>query len=459
MRRRSLGIAAGLCAAALALAGLSAFSPSNGPAGVIADTASPSASPSPAPSASPGVSIVASPAIGQTGRTSTFAANVINALNPGALTYQWTFGDGASGNSQTTTHAYTTAGAYTVQVLVFGAGATPISAQISYTVLQSLGISANGPYTGQVGQPVAFRATAQPGVTLPADTLFSWDFGDGAKTTGPTPAHIYATTGVYTVTLTATSASTGQSGSTSTTATITAGPAPAQFSVSISGPTQVTAGASISYQATIGSGTAPSDVVYTWSFGDGSSMATGQNVNHIFAAAGSYTVTLTAVSAGTPSNSAGAAISVSVQTNFSTSSGNGTVTYQPGWNLVSGPAGTVFTGASDPLYSAQSGETQYESIPASTAAGAGRGYWALFNAPTTVTLAGSNVNTASVTASAGQWVMLGNPSATQTLTIHNADLAITYDPVAAGYVVISTLKPGQGAFVISLDGGTITVGP
>lgn len=71
-----------------------------------------------------------------------------------------------------------------------------------------------------------------------------------------------------------------------------------------------------------------------------------------------------------------------------------TVTYQAGWNLVAGPAGTVLTGAAGSLYTYQANDSSYEVLPVSTALTAGVGYWAYFPSTTMVTQAASSVQTA-----------------------------------------------------------------
>lgn len=133
-----------------------------------------------------------------------------------------------------------------------------------------------------------------------------------------------------------------------------------------------------------------------------------------------------------------------------------TVTYQPGWNLVSAPAGTVFSQAQDPLYTFPPGATEYTVVPNSSALASGRGYWAFFNAATTVTLTGTPGGSASFNAPASAWFQIGNPGI-RPATVSGADSVVTYDPVAGAYVATTTLQPGQGAWAISLAGGTITV--
>lgn len=133
-----------------------------------------------------------------------------------------------------------------------------------------------------------------------------------------------------------------------------------------------------------------------------------------------------------------------------------TVTYQPGWNLVAIPSGGTLSGQSGPLYTFQPGDTDYETPMTFQT---GFGYWAYFTSPTQVTLGAGSGSAYSVNAPASQYIMVGDPSGTQPATVSGADAVYTFDPVANTYVAATTLNPGQGAWVISLNGGTITVTP
>ena len=134
-------------------------------------------------------------------------------------------------------------------------------------------------------------------------------------------------------------------------------------------------------------------------------------------------------------------------------------TYSPGWNLVGGPAGTTFSQALNPLYTFPAGASSYVQVPNTQPAQAGVGYWAFFNSQTTVTLSGTTTLPFTVTAPAGQYIMIANPSATSTVTVSGADVVYTYDPTnaASPYSAVSTLQPGQGAWVYSAAGETITM--
>ncbi len=135
----------------------------------------------------------------------------------------------------------------------------------------------------------------------------------------------------------------------------------------------------------------------------------------------------------------------------------GTATYQAGWNLVGGPTGATFTQANGPLYLLPPGAANYVALPNTQAVSAGQGYWAYFNTATTVNLTGTTTLPATVTAPAGQYIMISNPSPTQTVTVTGADIVYTFDPTINNYTVATTLKPGQGAFAFSNAGGTITL--
>jgi hypothetical protein len=85
------------------------------------------------------------------------------------------------------------------------------------TVHSSLSVQPGGPYSGVVGTPIAFRATA----TGPAGGFtFSWSFGDGTFADGQAVNHAYAAPGNYVVAVTVTDADGGNAQAT-TSATVT----------------------------------------------------------------------------------------------------------------------------------------------------------------------------------------------------------------------------------------------
>lgn len=141
------------------------------------------------------------------------------------------------------------------------------------------------------------------------------------------------------------------------------------------------------------------------------------------------------------------------------------VTYPPGWNLVAG-LGVAITEADGPVYTLQPGDTSYESLPPDAVLDCLKGYWVFFEKPTQVESVacpssgaaqnGSAPFTASVPAN--QFIMIGNPLPTPA-SVAAADAAYTYDPTSGQYQQASTLQPGQGAWVYSASGGSLTLTP
>jgi hypothetical protein len=235
------------------------------------------------------------------------------------------------------------------------------------------------------------------------------------------------------------------------------------LSLNAIGTVQGTTGQAFTFTAASVNGTtAPYDTTYTWSFGDGST-ATGQTVEHTFGTAGTFTVTVTASSASTGETgvTSGTAVITAAATSTAPVTAGPTVTYQPGWNLVGGPTGTVFSQADGPLYTMTAGGTTYTTLPNTSGVTGGDGYWAYFASATTVELSGTGTampNT--VRLPAGQFVMIGNPSATQTVTVTGADVIYTFNSASNSYTsagTTATLSPGQAAWVYSAEGAMLTI--
>jgi PKD repeat protein len=133
----------------------------------------------------------------------------------------------------------------------------------------------------QLGDTTTLTAT----VTSGTNVQYEWDFGDGITMTEQVVEHIYQATGTYTATVTATNGT--SSASAPTTVTITDVPIEG-LAAENNSPTLL--GSTTTFTSTILSG---SNVSYTWDFGDGITM-TGQVVEHIYQATGTYTATVTA---------------------------------------------------------------------------------------------------------------------------------------------------------------------
>lgn len=166
------------------------------------------------------------------------------------------------------------------------------------------------------------------------------------------------------------------------------------------------------------------------------------------------TVTVTAASSGAGSSSA----TTTAPSGSAPAAGQHLAQYHAGVNLIGVPAGTSLSGTTA-VYALNDAGTDYNAVGPNDALAPGRGYWAYFDGDATLMLpAGSNAP-ASVTATAGHWLMIGNPSGTLVAAVSGADSVLTFDAVAGQYLAATTLKPGQGAWAYSAKGGAITITP
>jgi hypothetical protein len=139
-----------------------------------------------------------------------------------------------------------------------------------------------------------------------------------------------------------------------------------------------------------------------------------------------------------------------------TRAGGATAHYAAGWNIVAAPTGTVLTGVSGSLLGFGPTSSNYTEV-ASTSIVGGRAVWAYFAGATDVALDTTAATFSQTVLPPNHFAMIGNPSTTQALAIHGADLALSYD-AAKGYQPVTQLAVGQGAFVLSRTGGVVSVG-
>ncbi|MGH9457519.1 MAG: PKD domain-containing protein [Thermoanaerobaculia bacterium] len=120
------------------------------------------------------------------------------------ISWSWTFGDGTSSTEQNPTKTFDAPGIYRVGLSI-GNGVQTSLATRDVTVLAGAG--GEPPVTAEfdattfqprAGQTVHFtdRSTGSP-------SAWSWDFGDGAKSTLQSPSHSWTSPGTYLVTLVA----------------------------------------------------------------------------------------------------------------------------------------------------------------------------------------------------------------------------------------------------------------
>ncbi len=216
--------------------------------------------------------------------TSSCDSNTIfsfNSLGPGIVSWFWTFGDGATSNQQNPSHAYSSAGTYSVSLIaVNGNGCID---------------TVDAPTIIHVGttQWASFTATPDSGCA-PLTVTFNntnanvascvWNFGDNTTSSALAPTHIYNIPGFYTVSLVVTTTD-GCIDSVQYTNMIQAGLQPTVNFVNSNGT------GCVPFNVQFGN-TSSNFVNCEWSFGDGA-VSTQTNPSHTYTTNGIYTVTLT----------------------------------------------------------------------------------------------------------------------------------------------------------------------
>ena len=197
-------------------------------------------------------------------------------------TTTWNFGDGNTSTAQTPTHAYTSAGTYTVKLVVTNGSCSDSTTQT---------IVVNNPPTS------SFSATQTTGCSVPFTTQFNntatgatsylWNFGDGNTSTAANPSHTYTSFGSYTVTLTAY----GPNGCQAV-HTVPAYVKVSQATMTVSA-TPSTGCAPVTVNFTTSATTTIPVSSYTWNFGDGITATGTSTMTHTYTNPGTYNATVT----------------------------------------------------------------------------------------------------------------------------------------------------------------------
>lgn len=269
--------------------------------------------------------------------TASADARASTAVDASITSYDWSWGDGATGSGLTATHAYAASGTYTVSLTIRDdAGRSATSAQpVTVTVpATDAGSTSGGDSSGTGGgtsgsdtggsptnqgggtvtpqpspdaPPLASFAsdTSDLNVTVDASassdsdgtiTQYAWDMGDGSHATGVRVAHAYANAGTYRVTLTVTD-NAGLSGMADQSLTVTAPPASAAPALPRRAPPTAsfnvtTRNLTVDTDASMSNDPNGSITHYAWTWGDGAT-AQGMTATHTYNASWNYSITLT----------------------------------------------------------------------------------------------------------------------------------------------------------------------
>lgn len=209
--------------------------------------------------------------------------------------YAWDFGDGAKATGRTASHAYTTAGAYTIALTVTddqGATATT-TRQITVSSPNRAPTASFTQATSGLSVSTDGSASSDPDGTVAS---YAWAFGDGATAAGRTATHAYGAGGTYTVTLTVTD----DRGATGT----------ATKQVTVSAPTTPGTLASDSFSRSVTSGWGSADSGGAWKTGTPAWFAVNGSAGTVATSPGtSQTITLPGVSAASTDTLATAGLS------------------------------------------------------------------------------------------------------------------------------------------------------
>lgn len=171
----------------------------------------------------PTATIVVSPASPIVGQAVNFNGSTSKpAPGRSIRSFEWDFGDGTSAGGAQVSHAYATAGTYTV-VLTVTDDAGRVGTTTTSVTVGSGDPSANftfNPSAPRAGNPVTFDASTSTAATGRTITSYTWSFGDGTTGTGRTVTKTYALAGTYDVVLTVTD-NAGKTGTATRSVTVT----------------------------------------------------------------------------------------------------------------------------------------------------------------------------------------------------------------------------------------------
>jgi alpha-tubulin suppressor-like RCC1 family protein/PKD repeat protein len=244
----------------------------------------------------PVASFIASPASGNPPLEVSFDASASFDPDGDIVSWEWDFGDGSSGSGEITSHTYTLAGTFTVELAVTddngATGTTTREVRINQAPTASFTVNPNaGPALLTV--TVNASASGDPDGQI---VRYSWDFGDGSviEDGDVLEGHTYTVPGIYTLALTVEDDG-GLTDATERSVTVTATEFNLPPVVTITGEV-IDSEPYLTYRFDASDSFAPSGSIvdYVWNFGDASEQVSGLDpeVTHRYTFAGDFDVAL-----------------------------------------------------------------------------------------------------------------------------------------------------------------------
>ncbi|MDZ4750146.1 MAG: PKD domain-containing protein [Flavobacteriales bacterium] len=198
-------------------------------------------------------------------------------------TFAWDFGDGGTSTVYEPSHEYIDPGVYQVSLIATDSLSCNLADTSFFEIVISVPVDYVPDYTYVVD---CATQTVECTNTTGYDFLsYLWDMGDGTLIEDMNATHTYTETGTYTITLTAI-----DEGCLSD-STITSSITIFDEVIAIIGNDDLEGCSPFAVEFENNSG----GISYTWDFGDGSPLQTGQNASHLYSDPGEFVVTLYAM--------------------------------------------------------------------------------------------------------------------------------------------------------------------